>query len=308
METLSTPIINTGVQPTRKPPTVKPSSHGGVPTWWIIVSLLIVVILTIGLIVAVFFNYNVPLVYESNCPTCCNEISTNNTFLECYSVNEAKCRENQLIWACDIENTSLISGPFLLISTCQSSQTSVPAIQTLDPTSILTIVENDTLKNNSPTLSLKQVPVSDQNTFFLQSTLSIDVHGKNQLFRQSNFTEVLTISTNVSTVEIATVPYDLYNVVFFPADKVPSSYTIPEVHFIGGQITLATAGIIGGFKNFKLIAVHSEDTNFSSIFTVTSPDNAVILATPQVISQSTGTVLNTLYPQTTWTPYYVFDS
>ena len=108
--------------------------------------------LSAGLVVAVMFNFNDNIRTERDCVTCCDLTPTMNDFLECYDNNQAQCRDLQITGGCDIENTHLINGPFILISTCQSS-VSTPVNETINPTTTLTVLQNQTLVSGS-TLSL----------------------------------------------------------------------------------------------------------------------------------------------------------
>ena len=305
------PIVETSIPAKVSPPKESSSSkitlkNENVPIWWTILSLIIVCILGICLIISIIFNFNAPIKYEFPCPTCCDLLPSSNNYLECYDKNQAQCRDLQEAGSgCNINNTSLINGPFVLISNVQS--TSIPPVgETINPVSMLTVLNNTTVSIGE-TLSLSSSSYSNQSDFASVSTFSIDVYGREILFRLSNLIEVLAISQVSTTVEINNKLYILHPLKFVPQNDVPAGFVVPKVRFINGRIVLNIISL-NNFSNYYLMAINSQDLNFQSLFTLPSADNAAVFATPTSMSMySSGTILNPIYAQTLWTPYYTFQ-
>ena len=293
----STPLPLGSYPPGAPPP---PSQKSPNPSkGWVIASLVIIFILTIGLVIAVYFNFNTPVTYETGCVTCCDNPNYSLDYLECYNINRNRCRDMQISGGCNIENTALITGPFILFSMAQSTA-ETPTNTTINPTSILSVQTNPMLSGPD---SLSMAPYLSQ----AENIFTVDIYGFGNMVRVSNLTEVLTISQLIYTVVVDTVTYNLNVLGFHPLDNIPDGFIVPVVRFAGGRVVLEVPSL-NGFTTFWLIAVHSEDPVFSSVFTTSASDDAAIFATPQNIPQETSPgVLNPLYAQTVFTPYYVFQ-
>jgi hypothetical protein len=310
----SIPITNTGIPSNKTQPTKKPtkSKSKDVPIWWLIVSLLIIFILSAGLIVAIFFNFNQPIEKTKNCPNCCTEIPNSNNYLVCETENQQSCRVAQssdsLGSKFNMENVQLINGPFILISLNQSVNASFPAPSSSNPTSTLSTLNSMYVlePEATPALSLSKFALTNQDNYFNNSTIHIDVFGTQTIVKESTQNQYLAISTNFYTVN----SISLYGLKFVEKNangNPPTGFVIPKAFFINNQLELRTSGsTINSVSNFRLIAINSTDSTYNSIFTKISNEIGVVMCTPNDIPQ-VESGLNNKYTLTQWTPYYLFQ-
>lgn len=309
------PITNTGVpakksQPNQSTTLAAKQKEKSVQTWWIVLSLIIIVVLSAGLIVAVYFNFNEKIVQEANCRQCCSEIPVSNNYLECVSENRTVCRGFQAdeTVSCNVDDTNLISGPFVLLSLNQIIQGPPNTFSTTNNISALSVSQSAV--SSIQALSLKEYYATNENNLSSTTTMNIDIFGSGNITQESNPNMVLSIVNESIDITYDSTTYSFFGLTFTDRRDVAANASVAKVVFVNNQMVLMPTQPILGYSNFYLTAVSSADVVFGTyLFTTNSATVGAVFCTPtQAEFKIDNQTINPVRALYTWTPYYLFQS
>lgn len=284
---------------------------------WMIASLVIICLLFISLIIAIYFNFNI-VKPQGSCPSCCENIPLyNSTFPQsCLDNNRTNCES----YNTSINESTLVNGPFILISCMQNGNTGETA-EPFPGNGISSVPRILSTKKNFLNFSVNLEKLDFSNSESVENTtLNIDFTGTRTdgyTIRKNSEPQIamFIITSGVRTVNYGTTSQSLYPIEFKNVSESTQESTLVTAKYYNGRIYLIPSFILGSngtlkndirfqSKTYLLMGINSNDPAYQAAGIAAIGTDICVAVEAESYMQTDKE--NELFYRTIFTPYYHF--